>query len=98
MENSIGEIDLNMKKSLKNIYSKIFCRIEEQYIIVFLCGGASTKSKKSLRDKMRLLLENEKKRYSWQLPIKVFYPEDLLIDVLNKTKDADLLSYEQFFS
>lgn len=48
MENSIGEIDLNMKKSLKDIYSKIFCRIEEQYIIVFLCGGASTKSKKSL--------------------------------------------------
>lgn len=62
MENSIGEIDLNMKKSLKDIYSKIFCRIEEQYIIVFLCGGASTKSKKSLRDKMRLLLENEKKK------------------------------------
>ena len=26
MENSIGEIDLNMKKSLKAIYSKIFCR------------------------------------------------------------------------
>mgnify|MGYP007077968666 FL=1 len=98
MENSIGEIDLNMKKSLKDIYSKIFCRIEEQYIIVFLCGGASTKSKKSLRDKMRLLLENEKKRYSRQLPIKVFYPEDLLIDVLNKTKDADLLSYEQFLA
>ena len=54
MENNIGEIDLNMKKSLKDIYSKVFCRIEEQYIIVFLCGGASTKLKKSLRDKMRL--------------------------------------------
>lgn len=72
MENSIGEIDLNMKKSLKDIYSKIFCRIEEQYIIVFLCGGASTKSKKSLRDKMRLLLENEKKDILGNYLLKYF--------------------------
>ena len=45
---------------------------------------------------MRVWLEKDKGRYFWQLPIKVFYPEDLLIDVLNKTKNADLLSYEQF--
>lgn len=96
MKNNLENIEINMKKSLKDIYSEIFCRIKEQYIIVFLCGGASTKSKRSLRDKIRLLLENEKKRNSWKLPIKVFYPEDLLIDVLNKTRDADLLSYEQF--
>lgn len=98
MKNNLENIEINMKKSLKDIYSEIFCRIKEQYIIVFLCGGASTKSKRSLRDKIRLLLENEKKRNSWKLPIKVFYPEDLLIDVLNKTRDADLLSYEQFLA
>lgn len=91
-------IDTNMKKSLNDIYSKIFCSIKEQYIIVFLCGGASTKTKRSLRDRIRILLENEKKISYWKLPIKVFYPEDLLIDVLNKTKDADLLSYEQFLA
>lgn len=98
MTKKFDEIDINTKKSLKEIYTKIFCRIEEQYIIVFLCGGASTKLKKSLRDRMRVLLEKDKGRYSWQLPIKVFYPEDLLIDVLNKTKNADLLSYEQFLA
>ena len=81
------EEDTNIKidtaKILKKIYTNIFCSFEEQYIIVFLCGGASTKTKKSLRDKIRIMLENEKKRYSWLLPIKVFYPEDLLIEVLN---------------
>ena len=56
------------------------------------------KGKKALRDKIRVLLENEKRKYSRQLPIKVFYPEDLLIEVLNNTKDADLLSYEQFLA
>lgn len=72
MENNIGELDLNMKKSLKDIYSKVFCSIEEQYIIVFLCGGASTKLKKSLRDKMRLLLENEKKDILGNYLLKYF--------------------------
>ena len=91
-------IEIDTAKILKKIYTNIFCSFEEQYIIVFLCGGASTKAKKSLRDKIRIMLENEKKRYSWLLPIKVFYPEDLLIEVLNKTKDADLLSYEQFLA
>ena len=93
-----AEISEDKKKSLEKIYSKIFSRFQEQYIIVFLCGGARKKGKKALRDKIRVLLENEKRKYSRQLPIKVFYPEDLLIEVLNKTKDADLLSYEQFLA
>ena len=46
---------------------------------------------------MRTLLENEKKTL-WYKPLKIFYPEDLLIEILNKTKDADLLSYEQFLA
>ncbi len=98
MTKTIDKINLDTKKSLKDIYTNIFCRIEEQYIIVFLCGGASTKRKQYLRDKIRILLESEKRKHYGQLPIKVFYPEDLLIDVLNKTKDADLLSYEQFLA
>ncbi len=93
--------DLIITKYLDDIYTKIFRCIEEQYIIVFLCGGASTKQKKSLRDKIRILLEKDKSgksKYSKQLPVKVFYPEDLLMDVLNITKNADLLSYEQFLA
>ena len=92
------EVDLKTLSCLKKIYEEIFCSIEEQYIIVFLCGGANTKTKKFLRDKVRELLEKDKKKYIGQIPIKVFYPEDLLMDVLNKTKEADLLSYEQLLA
>lgn len=90
--------EMNRNNFLNNIYHDIFNRIEEQYIIVFLCGGASLNSQKSLRDKVRILLEDSKRVYGSQLPIKVFYPEDLLIDALNKTKDSDLLSYEQLLA
>lgn len=92
------EINSDIRKILKDIYSDIYCKFEEQYIVVFLCGGASNKNNKSLRDKIRPLLENEKRKYYWNKPYKIFYPEDLLIEVLNKTKDADLLSYEQFLA
>lgn len=91
-------VSTEMKEKVVEIYTQIFCRFKRQYIVVFLCGGASTKHKKYLRDKIRILLEDETRRRSWQLPIKVFYPEDLLIEMLNKTKDADLLSYEQFLA
>ena len=82
---------------VEEIYQQIYCKFREQYIVVFLCGGASNRGYKSLRDKVRTLLENEKKTL-WYKPFKIFYPEDLLIEVLNKTKDADLLSYEQFLA
>jgi hypothetical protein len=82
---------------VREIYQKIYCEIREQYIVVFLCGGASDSRHKSLRDKVRTLLENERKSL-WYKPLKIFYPEDLLIEVLNKTKEADLLSYEQFLA
>ena len=84
-------------KIVEEIYRKIYCKFREQYIVVFLCGGASNRDYKSLRDKVRTLLENEKKTL-WYKPLKIFYPEDLLIEILNKTKDADLLSYEQFLA
>lgn len=82
---------------VKEIYDDIYSRFREQYIVVFLCGGASNSRHISLRDKVRVLLENEK-RSLYNKPLKIFYPEDLLIEVLNKTKDADLLSYEQFLA
>lgn len=82
---------------VKEIYDGIYSRFREQYIVVFLCGGASNSKYKSLRDKVRVLLESEKKSWYYK-PFKIFYPEDLLMDVLNKTKDGDLLSYEQFLA
>lgn len=85
------------KELIESIYNRMFLDFNEQYIIVFLCGGASKKNEKSLRDRMRTLLENQQKTV-YQIPIKIFYPEDLLIEVLNKTKEADLLSYEQLLA
>lgn len=85
------------KKTIEEIYDEIYCKFREQYIVLFLCGGASDSKHKSLRDRVRVLLENEKKTMK-NKPYKVFYPEDLLIEVLNKTKEADLLSYEQFLA
>ncbi len=90
-------INHDIRKIIKEIYTDIYCEFEEQYIVIFLCGGASNKNSKSVRDKIRAILENEKK-YFWNKPYKIFYPEDLLMEVLNKTKDADLLSYEQFLA
>lgn len=92
-----ARLNKDMHRIIKEIYKKIYCKFKEQYIVVFLCGGASNNKHKSLRDKVRILLENERKTY-WNKPYKVFYPEDLLIEVLNKTKEADLLSYEQFLA
>lgn len=92
------EINPNFRKILEEIYTEVYCRFKEQYIIIFLCGGSSNKYNKSIRDKIRPLLENERKKYHWKKPYKIFYPEDLLIEVLNKTKEADLLSYEQLLA
>lgn len=91
----------NMNKDIKiiirDIYSDVFRQLKQQYIVVFLCGGGNGSYKNYLRDRVRTSIENSE-RYSWQLPIKVFYPEDLLIEVLNQTKEADLLSYEQILA
>lgn len=78
---------------INNIYNDVFLKLREQFIVVFLCGGISVFPDKSLRDKTRYKLENMKSPH-----FKIFYPEDLLVDVLNKTKDADLLNYEQLLA
>lgn len=90
-------LDKEIEEIVESLYKEIFLKFKEQYIVVFLCGGISKGNKKSLRDKVRAALENEKRTQS-NKPYAVFYPEDLLIEVLNKTKEADLLSYEQFLA
>lgn len=96
-EEQKSRLNEGIVKIVKEIYDEIYCKFREQYIVIFLCGGASTSKHKSLRDRVRVLLENERKTI-WNKPYKIFYPEDLLIEVLNKTKEADLLSYEQFLA
>ena len=88
---------MELCKIIDNIYEDLFCEFHEQYIIVFLCGGSSKKDEISLRDKVRPLLDSARKYY-YQKQIKTFYPEDLLIEELNRVKDADLLSYEQLLA
>lgn len=85
--------DKDVQVWINDIYTNVYTKMKEQFIVVFLCGGASNYRDKSLRDKTRPLLEDLKNMH-----IKVFYPEDLLIDVLNQTKDADLLNYEQLLA
>lgn len=91
------QLNVETKKIIEEIYHHIFLRLHEQYIIVFLCGGASNKKHMSRRDRVRKIWKNDKKSY-YKKTLKVFYPEDLLMEVLNKTKDADLLSYERFLA
>ena len=87
--------ELYIEQSVNMIYEYIFKNLKESYLAIFLCGGASYKGIKSLRDKLKLLIERPRK---YQIPMRVFYPEDLLIDALNKSKTADLLSYERFLA
>ncbi|MFQ8630509.1 MAG: retron St85 family effector protein [Intestinibacter bartlettii] len=75
--------------SIKRIYHEVYKNINQEYITVFLCGGASTNSK-CIRDIVRKKLEKKK--------IRVLYPEDLFMDLLTKNKSMDLLSLENFLA
>lgn len=88
-------MDVKMQECINTIYDSIYCKFKNQYIIVFLCGGASGKNFKSMRDKLKKQLDTPHK---YRVPMRVFYPEDLLMDAFNKSKGADLLSYEQFLA
>lgn len=70
------------------IYEKIFKKINDQYIDVFLCGGVSRKKNKSIRDLIREKLINTK-------DIRILYPEDLFIEILTIDKKSDLLTLER---
>lgn len=73
------------------VYKDIFVRIQENTLNVFLCGAASNKSNKSMRDKIKDDLRKEKN-------IRILYPEDLFIDILNLDKKSNLLSLEKLLA
>ncbi|WP_035293228.1 retron St85 family effector protein [Clostridium sp. KNHs214] len=82
----VSEIYLD---SIDKIYTDIYKKINREYTDVFLCGGVST-NENCLRDWVRIELEKNK--------IRVLYPEDLFMDILNKDKKMDLLSLENFLA
>jgi hypothetical protein len=73
------------------IHDEVYVKMNQNYIDVFLCGGASRKNKISVRDKIRDGLSKFEN-------IRILYPEDLFIDMLNKNKEYDLLSLEGFLA
>jgi hypothetical protein len=79
------------KSTLLKIHDEIYNKMNQKYIDVFLCGGASSKQNISVRDKIREGLKGFGN-------IRVLYPEDLFIEMLNKDKDYDLLSLERFLA
>lgn len=62
---------------------------------MFLCGGAYSKKHRSLRDRIKPLLEKSTRIY---YKIRVFYPEELMVDILNMDKTIDLLSCEKILA
>jgi hypothetical protein len=79
------------KNTLLKIHNEIYNKMNQKYIDVFLCGGASNKKITSIRDRIRDGLKQFEN-------IRILYPEDLFIEMLNKNKDYDLLSLERFLA
>lgn len=79
-----------MKKILIDIHDKIYKEINQNYVDVFLCGGASNNSN-YIRDEVKTNLEKLKN-------VRILYPEDLFIEMLYKDKQTDLLSLEKFLA
>lgn len=72
------------------IYNQIFSKINHGNIDLFLCGGASTREKKSVRDQVKeKLVDNSN--------LSILYPEDLFMEILSRKK-YDLLTLEKFLA
>lgn len=92
MNMNIKELNDNTKNNLNKIYKEIYQQINEQNIDIFLCGGASSQKSRSVRDRLRKKLEVN------TINLRIHYPEDLFIEMLNTNKKCDLLSLEGFLA
>lgn len=84
-------MDYKNEKIIITIYEKIFKNINEDYIDVFLCGGASNSKEQSDRDKVMEQLKPFEN-------IRVHYPEDLFMEILKTDKTQDLMSLEHLLA
>lgn len=75
---------------IEKIYKEVFLYIQHSNVDLFLCGGASDKSKISNRDELRKRLEKNKK-------LSIFYPEDMFMELLSRKK-YDLFTLENFLA
>jgi hypothetical protein len=82
---TIGKI---IKKTLISLHDDVYLKMYTNSADVFLCGGAS---QNSIRNKVRHLLTVEKN-------IRIMYPEDIFIEILNKDRDSNLLTLEKFLA
>lgn len=79
----------------EQLYDICFMGISDQLVTVFLCGRAYDKNNTSLRDRIKPLLEKEK---IYGKRIRVLYPEEMLMDYLDRYKDCDLLYAEKILA
>lgn len=91
MAKELRRISENEMEHLMKIHESIFKQINEKHIEIFLCGGASTPSWTSMRDQVRSGLKGVKN-------IRVLYPEELFMEILNRDKTSNLLTLEEFLA
>lgn len=84
-------LDRRTKDTIIKIHDEIYKKFNRTHIDVFLCGGASSYKDVSTRDLVRTELDKKKN-------IRILYPEDIFIEILNKDKDSNLLSLETFLA
>ncbi|MFC7054958.1 retron St85 family effector protein [Enterococcus alcedinis] len=70
---------------------EIFENLAENMTNIFLCGGASYKNNISFRDKLNDYLASKKNSN-----VRVFYPEELFISLMNTDKKQNMLDLENF--
>lgn len=84
----VEKICQNNQDIVNQIYENIYKQFNNGFIDVFLCGGTNkTSIRNSLRD---YLIKNK--------DIRILYPEDLFLELLNINKEYNLLELENFLA
>jgi hypothetical protein len=85
------ETKFHIENSMLEEIHSIFMMTYNTKSNCFLCGGSSSSG--GIRDKVRAMLLRKSGDN-----LRIFYPEDLFMEVMNRKKDADLLSLESILA
>lgn len=85
------DLNIKIKELLITLHNDVFQKLNEDAIDVFLCGGISTREQLSIRDQIRNQFHGSKN-------VRIMYPEDLFIEILNRDKNSNLLILEKFLA